>query len=79
MSTIETILSRAMSDPSFAEALFADPENALAEYQLPADMLARFKSISRAEFEALGTEERKSMVTLIDQITTIKGVKTVSK
>jgi hypothetical protein len=75
MSTIETILSRAMSDPVFAEALFADPEKALAEYELPADVLARFKSMSRAEFEALGTEERKSMATLIGQITTTSGVK----
>jgi hypothetical protein len=61
MSTIETILSRAMSDHAFADALFADPEKALAEYDLPADVIEKFKKMSRAEFESLDTEERQSM------------------
>ena len=66
MSTIETILSRMMSESAFAEAVFADPENALAEYDLPADVISKFKGISRADFEALASqapEERKSLAT----------------
>jgi hypothetical protein len=64
MSTIETILSRMMNEPAFAEAVFADSEKALAEYHLSADMISKFKGISRAGFEALATqapEERKSL------------------
>ncbi len=61
MSTLETILNRAMSDPAFADALFADPDKALAEYNLPPEELAKFKAMSRAEFDAFVTEERRSM------------------
>ena len=65
MSTIETILTRIMSEPTFADVVFADAEKALAEYGLPADELERFKQISRADFEALAgasPEARQSMV-----------------
>ena len=61
MSELETVLTRAMNDPSFADALFADSEKALAEYHLSAGMMEKFKHISRAEFDALDAEERKSM------------------
>ncbi len=64
MSTLETILSRAMSDPAFADALFADPEKALAEYDLSAEEIAIFKNITRAEFESLEAEARQSMSAL---------------
>ncbi len=65
MSDLETILARAMSDPAFADALFADPEKALAEYDLPAEVIAKFKSMSQAEFEALDAEDRRSMSALL--------------
>lgn len=61
MSTIESILSRAMSDPAFADALLADAEKALAEYNLTPEEMAKFKEMSRADFEALPAEERQSM------------------
>ena len=63
MSTksVEEILQRAMSDRAFIEALFTDAEKALAEYNLPADELATFKNMSRAQFASLAIEERKSM------------------
>ncbi len=61
MSTLETILTRAMNDPAFADVLLTDPEKALAEYELPPEVIAEFKNISRAEFEALKTEDRQSM------------------
>ena len=48
MTTIETILSRAMSEPEFAELLFSEPEKALAEYDLPIETLEQFRNISRA-------------------------------
>ena len=65
MSALETILSRMMREPDFAEAVFADAEHALAEYELPADELERFKQISKADFEALAGASpaaRQSMV-----------------
>ena len=63
MSTksVEEILQRAMSDRAFIEALFTDAEKALAEYNLPAEELATFKNMSRAQFASLAIEERKSM------------------
>ena len=61
MSTIETILSRAMSDDTFAEQLFTDAETALAKYNLSADEVSKFKRLSRAQFDAMIPEERKSM------------------
>jgi hypothetical protein len=61
MSTIETILARAMSDDVFAEQLFTDAEKALAEYNLSADEVVKFKDLSRAQFDAMTPEERKSM------------------
>jgi hypothetical protein len=61
MSILETILTRAMSDPTFADLLFADVEKALSEYELTADEIATLKSMSRAEFETLDAENRRSM------------------
>ena len=52
-----------MSEPAFAEAVFADLEKALAEYDLSTNELAKFKDISRADFDAFvaaSPEERKS-------------------
>jgi exopolysaccharide biosynthesis protein len=60
MNSIETILSRMMAEKTFAEAVFANAEKALAEYSLSAEELARFKSLSKADFEAMSTEDRKS-------------------
>jgi len=63
MSTINTILSRMMKEPTFAEAVFANAEGALAEYNLSSDDIAKFKSISLADFEAFTSaspEQRKS-------------------
>ena len=65
MSTqsVESILSRAMSDAKFADSLFASPEQALSEYDLTVDEKAAFKDISRTDVEAFAKaspEERKS-------------------
>ena len=62
MSTIESILTRCMSDPAFAEALIAKPTETLAEYNLPADELAQFQGLSRIEIDTLvaNPENRKS-------------------
>ena len=68
MSTIETILSRAMSDPEFAELLFNDLDKALAEYHLSAEEQAKLEALSRAEFGALALEDRKSMAGFEKQI-----------
>ena len=61
MSTLETILSRAMNDAEFAELLFTDLNKAVAEYDLPAEEYAKLKSLSRTEFASSVIEQRKSM------------------
>ena len=69
MSTLETILSHMMNEPAFASAVFTDTENALAEYKLSAEEIAKFKGITRADFEALTShapEERKSLAKSFD-------------
>ena len=58
--SVETILSRMISDSAFAEAVFADAEKALAEYKLSAEEVAKFKELTRAHFTSMTTEERKS-------------------
>jgi hypothetical protein len=62
MSAIETILFRAMSEPKFAEQLFKNLVETLADYTLTAEEHTQLKNMSRAEFEVLATEQRKSMV-----------------
>ena len=65
MSTTEIILTRMMNEPEFASTVFTNTEKALAEYELSAEELERFKQISRADFEALAgasPEARQSMV-----------------
>ena len=59
-NTVQTILSRAMSDPNFAEELLADPEKALSGYDLTVEEIAQFRGLTRAEFAAMTTGERKS-------------------
>ena len=63
MSNIENVLGRMITESSFAESVFADAEIALAEYDLSSEEVAKFKDLSRADFEAYAStspEERKS-------------------
>jgi len=60
MSTIETILSRAMGDAEFASLLMTNPEEALADYELSAEEIEKLKNLSSAQFEAMATDERRS-------------------
>ena len=64
MSTIETILDRAMSEPDFAQQLFADADQALRGYDLTAEELIQIKSISQTKFNAMALEERKSFASI---------------
>ena len=64
MST-QTILSRMIEDPAFAESVFTDAAKALAEYNLPAEELAKFQGLSRAHFEGMSPEDRKSFLVSI--------------
>jgi hypothetical protein len=59
---VESVLSRAMSDPLFADALFADSEQALTGFDLTGEEVEKFKGMSRADFDTLmaAPEERKS-------------------
>ena len=63
--TVESILTKAMSDSAFANALFADLDKALAGYDLTAEEMSSLKSMSRADFEKAANgspEERKSFL-----------------
>ena len=60
--TVESILSKAMGDAAFADLLFAQPEQALAGYDLSAEEAASLKGISRAEFLHATPEKRKSLI-----------------
>ena len=60
--SVETILSRMISDSAFAEAVFADAEKALAEYNLSAEEIAKFTGLTRALFESMLPEDRKSFL-----------------
>ena len=62
MSTTETILTRMMKNSDFADAVFEDANKALAEYALSAEELAKFKALTKTQFDALTPEERKSFV-----------------
>jgi hypothetical protein len=55
MSTeaVDSVLSRAMSDPLFADVLFTDAEKALAGFDLTGEEVEKFKGISRADFDTL--------------------------
>ena len=62
-NSVESILSRAMSDAAFAELLFSGPDEALAGYDLTREEIANLKSMPRPAFErafAGSPEERKS-------------------
>ena len=61
MTTLETVLTRMMNEPAFADAVFTDAAAALADYQLSAEELANIKAMSRAKFENLAPEDRKSL------------------
>ena len=43
--TVESVLTRAMSDTAFADALFANPEKALTGFNLTAEEIANLKFI----------------------------------
>jgi len=61
--SVQSILSRAMSDASFADLLFSDPDQAMAGYDFTADEGANLRGISRADFAALAKaapEDRRS-------------------
>ena len=61
--SVEIILSRAMSDAKFADSLFANPEQALASYDLTLEETSALKEMSRTDVEAFAKaspEERKS-------------------
>jgi len=60
---VEEVLSRAMSDATFAESLFADAEKALVGFDLTAEEADSFKTLFREDLSKMAQaspEERKS-------------------
>jgi hypothetical protein len=70
MSTkgIEAVFDRAMSDPAFADLLFADADKALAGFELSPEELGKLKGLTRAKFDSLLSSpgDRKSLMAIVD-------------
>ena len=67
--SVETILSRAMSDSKFADSLFANPAQTLAGYELTTEETAALRGMSHADFDKwtkASPEERKSFGTYMN-------------
>ncbi len=54
MSTqaVQTVIGRAVTDAAFRQALFADPQQALAGYDLSADELAALQALDAEQVAA---------------------------
>ena len=64
VKAVESVLSRAMSDKSFASLLFSEAEQALVGFDLTEEEIASLKAITHANFDLLSKlapEKRKSM------------------
>ena len=64
LKTIEIILDRAMGDAKFAAQMLTNPKEALATYDLTAEEIQQFESLSMADFDAFSNtspDERKSL------------------
>jgi hypothetical protein len=59
---VQTVIGKAVTDSKFREALFANPEKALAGYDLTEDEKAGLKNIDAESMDALagGLDERIS-------------------
>ena len=65
--SIESILSRMISDPKFADAVFDNASKALAEYGLSTEELTKFQNLSRATFSTMTPEERRSFAIFVHE------------
>jgi hypothetical protein len=71
--SVESILSRAMKDATFAELLFSDADKALSGYDLTAEEIGNLKAMPRADFDQAhggSPEERKSFGVQLNHIET---------
>ena len=59
---IESILTRAMNDMTFADMFFANPDLTLAGYDLTAEEIVKLKSMSRSELENATPETRLEII-----------------
>lgn len=70
MLQLETILTRMMSEPAFANAVFSDAMRALADYHMPNEDIAKFRALSRADFDSAAYEFRKLVSALTPRMET---------
>jgi hypothetical protein len=76
--TVETILSRAMSDAKFADSLFASPDQALTGYDLSAEEAVTLKGMTRADLDSVAAsspEERKSFALTLNHNQTVQNIR----
>lgn len=64
MLQLETILIRMMREPAFANAVFSDATHALAGYDMQNEAIAKFRTLSRADFDSAAYEFCKLVSTL---------------
>jgi len=64
--TYEIVLTLAMGDPSFANEIFASPEQALDGFDLTAEEFQTFKEMTRVKFEASALGKSKSFGMIIE-------------
>ena len=63
---VQAVLERTLTDPAFRARLFAQPETALAEYEMTSDERGALRELcvdaSQAESAALGRRETKEVL-----------------
>jgi len=63
---VQAVLERTVTDPNFRNQLFADPEQALADYELTADESGALRDLyvdaSQSESAALDRRETKKVL-----------------
>ena len=59
--TFETVMSLAIGVPSFANEIFASPDQALEGFDLTEEEIHKFKNMSRVEFEIIALENYKPL------------------
>ncbi len=70
MLQLETILIRMMREHAFANAVFSDATHALAGYDMQNETIAKFRTLSRADFDSAAYEFCKLVSTLTHRIET---------
>ena len=56
LENVQTIISRALTEPEYRDLLFGEPDKALGEYELTDEEAAALKGLEREKFDAVASE-----------------------